>query len=251
MATLPLTAGGLACPCKRMASAAEFHAFGTKETFETEAADWIEARLEDALSRRGKATLFCSGGSTPGPIYETLSGLNLDWKNVTVGLADERWVSEDHEASNAALVRRTLLQNKAEAATFLPMKTADESAFGAEAALNESYGDAASVIDVLVLGMGEDGHTLSWFANAKGLGAATDPGNLLSVAAISAPKSKVTGPITERMTLTYPAVARARSILLMMSGDKKKTVFDAANPDHPVSKMRKAAGKALTVFYRS
>ena len=83
------------------------------------------------------------------------------------------------------------------------------------------------------------------------LGAATDPGNLLSVAAISAPKSKVTGPITERMTLTYPAVARARSILLMMSGDKKKTVFDAANPDHPVSKMRKAAGKALTVFYRS
>lgn len=234
-----------------MTSAAEFHAFGTKETFETEAADWIEARLEDALSRRGKATLFCSGGSTPGPIYEALSGLNLDWAKVTVGLADERWVDETHEASNAALVRRTLLKDKAEAATFLPMKTEDETAFGAEAKLERSYGEAASVIDVLVLGMGEDGHTLSWFANAKGLGAATDPGNMLSVAAIDAPKSKVTGDNTERMTLTYPVVARARNILLLMSGDKKKSVFEAANPDHPVSLMRRAAGKALTVFYRS
>ena len=128
-----------------MTSAAEFHAFGTKETFETEAADWIEARLEDALSRRGKATLFCSGGSTPGPIYEALSGLNLDWEHVTIGLAE----------------------------------------------------------------------------------------------------------ITERMTLTYPVVGRARNILLLMSGDKKKSVFEAANPEHPVSLMRRAAGKALTVFYRS
>lgn len=234
-----------------MASAAEFHAFGTKETFETEAADWIEARIEDALSRRGKATLFCSGGSTPGPIYEGLSGVNLNWKNVTVGLADERWVDEGHEASNAALVRRTLLQDKAEAASFLPMKTEHETAFGAESTLEKTYGEAASVIDILVLGMGQDGHTLSWFANARGLGAATDPGNLLSVAAINAPKTKVTGEITERMTLTYRAVARARNILLLMSGDKKKSVFEAANPDHPVSLMRRAAGKALTVFYRS
>ena len=234
-----------------MASAAEFHAFGTKETFETEAADWIEARLEDALSRRGKATLFCSGGSTPGPIYDSLSTINLDWSRITVGLADERWVDEDHEGSNAALVRRTLLKDKAEAATFLPMKTAHDSPFGAEATLEESYGGPASVVDVLVLGMGEDGHTLSWFANAKGLGAATDRGALLSVAPIEAPKSKVTGPVTSRMTLTYPVVARARSVILLMSGDKKKSVFEAANPAHPVSLMRRAAGKALTVFYRS
>ena len=144
-----------------------------------------------------------------------------------------------------------MLKDKAEAATFLPMKTEDNSAFGAEAALERTYGEAASVIDVLVLGMGEDGHTLSWFANAKGLGAAIDPGNMLSVAAIDAPKSKVTGEITERMTLTYPVVGKARNILLLMSGDKKKSVFEAANPEHPVSLMRRAAGKALTVFYRS
>ena len=234
-----------------MANAVEFHAFGTKETFETEAADWIETRLADALSRRGKASIFCSGGSTPGPIYESLSEIGLAWKNITVGLADERWVDESHDASNAALVRRTLLQNKAAEAQFLPMKMAHDSAFGAEAELDATYGGPAHVIDVLILGMGQDGHTLSWFANAKGLDAALDPAATLSVAAIKAQKSKVTGEITERMTLTYPAVARARSILLLMSGDRKKSVFEAANPAHPVSSMRKAAGKALTVFYRS
>lgn len=234
-----------------MTSASEFHAFGNRETFESEAADWILARLEDAISRRGRASMFCSGGSTPGPIYEALSGTSIDWGNVTVGLADERWVKVEHEASNAALVRRTLLRGKAEQAAFLPMKTPHDTPFGAEAELEKAYGGPAHVIDVLILGMGEDGHTLSWFADAKGLGAATDPGNMLSVAAIDAPKSKVTGDITQRMTLTYPAVARARNVILLLSGDKKKSVFDAADPGHPVSLMRRAAGKALTVFYRS
>lgn len=234
-----------------MATPTGFHTFGTSETFETEAADWIEKRLRDALSRRGTASLFCSGGSTPGPIYQALSAVDLDWKNVTVGLADERWVNETDEASNARLVRETLLQDKAGDARFLPMKTNGQSPFGEEKALDKIYGEPADVIDVLILGMGTDGHTLSWFANAKGLEAATDPDNPLPVAAIEAPKSKVTGPVTERMTLTYRTVARARYVLLLMSGDRKKTVFAAKDPAHPVTLMRKAAGDALTVFYRS
>lgn len=229
----------------------EFHTFSDKATFEADAAHWIKSRLEDALARRANASLFCSGGSTPGPIYEALSEAELDWENMTVGLADERWVDADHKASNGALIKRTLLQNKAQDAHFIPMKTASETAFGAEAELNKAYGKPASVIDVLILGMGPDGHTLSWFADAKGLGAATDPGNPLSVAAIKAPKSDVTGEITERMTLTYPAVANARHILLLLTGDDKRAVFERDAPEHPVHLMRKAAGDALTVFYRS
>ncbi|MEM5517082.1 6-phosphogluconolactonase [Henriciella sp. AS95] len=234
-----------------MTTGTQFHTFSDRETFEADAAHWIKKRLENALGRRGKATLFCSGGSTPGPIYQSLSGAELDWENVTVGLADERWVPESHEASNAALIRQTLLRDKAEAATFLPMKTDGESAFGSEAELDKSYSDAADVIDVLILGMGPDGHTLSWFADAKGLGAATDPGGLLSVAPIDAPKSDVTGDITERMTLTYPAVARARHILLLMTGDEKRSIYEHGEPDLPINLLRKAAGDALTVFYRS
>lgn len=234
-----------------MSSATGFHTFGTKETFETEAADWVEKRLQDAISRRGHATLFCSGGSTPGPIYEALSEVDLDWKRVSAGLVDERWVDEDHDASNAALVRRTLLQNKAAEASFLPMKTDAASPFDAEADVQARYEKAADVIDVLLLGMGPDGHTLSWFADAEGLEAATDPENPRVIAAIEAPKTKVTGPVTQRMTLTYRAVARARYILLMITGDKKRAVFERGGSSLPVTLMQKAAGDALTIFYRS
>ncbi|MGB3626267.1 MAG: 6-phosphogluconolactonase [Henriciella sp.] len=234
-----------------MISDTEFHTFSDKTSFEADAAHWVKSRLGDALERRSKASLFCSGGSTPGPIYQALSDTELDWGNVTVGLADERWIGPEHAASNAALVQRTLLQGKAAEARFLQMKTASDTAFGAEAELDKSYGEPASVIDVLILGMGPDGHTLSWFSDAKGLGAATDPGNLLSVAAIDAPKTEVTGEITERMTLTYPAVANARHILLLMTGDDKRAVFKRADAAAPVNLMRKAAGDALTVFYRS
>lgn len=246
-----MTASRCACPCAGMTSGPQFHTFSDRETFEADAAHWIRQRMENALSRRGRASLFCSGGSTPGPIYRSLSGAELDWANVTIGLADERWVPETHDASNAALIRRTLLRDKAGKARFLPMMTGGESAFGSEAALHKDYGTPAGTIDVLVLGMGPDGHTLSWFADAKGLGAATDPGNMLSVAAIDAPRTEVTGEFTERMTLTYPAVAHARHILLLITGDDKRAVYERGDPALPVNLMRKAAGDALTVFYRS
>ena len=232
-----------------MSQTSAFHTFGTRETLQADAAHWIETRLMDALARRGKASLICSGGSTPGPVYQELSAIDMDWKNVTIGLADERWGDEDNEASNARLIRQTLLQDKAAAATFLPLKTEDASPFDAESALDARYRPITSPVDVMVLGMGEDGHTLSWFADAKGLDAALDPDNPLNVAAIEAPKTKVTGPNTLRATLTLPVIARTRHILLLISGDKKRAVYQQGDRAHPVTHMRKAAGDALTIFY--
>jgi 6-phosphogluconolactonase len=234
-----------------MSQTTAFHTFGTRESLQIDAAHWIETRLADALSRRGKASLICSGGSTPGPVYQALSEIDLDWPNVTVGLADERWVPGDDEASNAKLVQETLFRNKAAEAKFIPMKTEADTPFEAEAEIHQAYLPITSPADVMVLGMGPDGHTLSWFSDAKGLGAATDPGNLLHVAAIEAPKTEVTGNITQRMTLTLPVVARTRHILLIISGDQKRRVYERRDRAHPVTLMRKAAGDALTVFYCS
>lgn len=232
-----------------MSQTSAFHTFGTRETLQADAAHWIETRLMDALARRGKASLICSGGSTPGPVYSALSEIDMDWQNVTIGLADERWVDAGDDASNEKLVRETLLQNKAATAAFLPLTTGDASPFDAEQALDARYRPITSPVDVMVLGMGEDGHTLSWFADAKGLDAALDPHNTLNVAAIEAPKTKVTGPHTLRATLTLPVIARTRHILLLISGSKKRAVFERNDRAHPVSRMRKAAGDALTIFY--
>lgn len=189
-----------------------------------------------------------SGGTTPGPIYEALSQERLDWDSVHIGLCDERWVDETHPASNGAMLERTLLQNEAAIASYTPMKVDGDDPFGAIEVVNSLYLDA-SLTDVMLLGMGPDAHTLSWFAGARGYEDAVDPDTTDLVTAIEAIESDVTGPNLLRMTLTLPCVAYARNVLLLITGAKKRAVFEAAADDAPIGLMKSAAGDALTVFY--
>ncbi|MEL7113012.1 MAG: 6-phosphogluconolactonase [Pseudomonadota bacterium] len=225
-----------------------FKSFEDKSALQEAAADWIAAALADSIARRGSAVFMGSGGRTPGPIYETLSLADLDWKNVHIGLCDERWVDRDHDASNGAMLERTLLQNKAQVATYTAMKVPGKDPFAAIEEVNETYMEA-SLTDVMLLGMGPDAHTLSWFSGARGYEAAVDPDTTSVVAAIKAVQSDVTGPNLLRMTLTLPCVAYARHVLLLITGADKKEVFLNAPDDAPVSLMKRAAGAALTVYY--
>lgn len=222
--------------------------FENKTALQAAAAKWIAERLRDAITRRGSAVFMGSGGSTPGPVYESLSHASLAWDQVHVGLCDERWVEDTHPASNGAMIERTLLQNKAALASYTPMKVAGADPFDAVDVVNELYLEAG-LTDVMLLGMGPDAHTLSWFAGARGYDAATDPDTTAMVAAIEAKPSEVTGPNLLRMTLTQPCIAYARHVLLLITGKDKRDVFERAGPDAPVSLMRRAAGDALTVFY--
>lgn len=225
-----------------------FKSFDSKAALQSAAADWIVAALRDAIARRGSAVFMCSGGSTPGPIYETLSNAELAWNLVRVGLCDERWVEADHPASNGAMLERTLLQNRAAEASYTPMKVAGRDPFRAVEQVDELYMDA-SLTDVMLLGMGPDAHTLSWFKGGRGYEDATSPDSTSVVAAVEAIESDVTGPNILRMTLTQPCIAYARNILLLITGAEKKAVFESAPVDAPVSIMKRAAGDSLTVFY--
>lgn len=222
--------------------------FASKTALQTALAGAIEEALREALARRGHAIFMGAGGTTPGPVYEQLSALDLDWSEVTIGLTDERWVDEDHAGSNAALFRRTLLQDKAANAPFIPMKTPHGSPFEAAPTVRDNY-IAAGFADMVLLGMGPDAHTLSWFPDARGLDAALDPATPNPVAAIEAKRSDVTGDNTLRMTLTLPCIANARQVLLAITGKDKRAVFETAAPDTPVKVMAAAAGQALQVFY--
>jgi len=225
-----------------------FKTFDSKAALQTAAADWIADALWDAISRRDSAVFMGSGGRTPGPIYEALSQAELDWAKVQVGLCDERWVDTDHPASNGAMLEQTLLQNRAAAAEYTPMKTPGSDPFGAVDQVNELYMDAA-LTDVMLLGMGPDAHTLSWFKGGRGYEAAVSSNSTTVVAAVEAIESDVTGPNLLRMTLTQPCVAYARNVLLLITGADKKNVFETAPADAPVSIMKRAAGDALTVYY--
>ena len=225
-----------------------FKAFDSKPDLQAAAADWLADALRDAIARRGSAVFMGSGGSTPGPIYETLSGADLDWEMVQIGLCDERWVDVDHPASNGAMIERTLLQNKAAVADYTPMKIKGDDPFASMNEVNELYMDA-SLTDVMLLGMGPDAHTLSWFEGGRGYESAIDPDTTSVVAAVGAIESEVTGPNLLRMTLTQPCVAYARRVLLLITGEDKRRVFESAPEDAPVSIMKRAAGDALTVYY--
>ncbi len=222
--------------------------FTSKSALQKSAAAWISRHLADAISRRGSAVFMASGGRTPGPIYQELAKTSLDWSSVLIGLTDERWVEEGHPASNSAMVRETLLVGAASAAAYIPMKLSGTDAFAAVEQLDEIYLDAG-LTDVMLLGMGPDAHTLSWFAGGRGYGHAIDPFNPSTVAAVEAIESEVTGPNTMRMTLTQPCVANARHVLLLITGADKREVFETAGPETPVGIMRAAAGLSLTVFY--
>lgn len=131
--------------------------FDSADTLATEFAQTLTDILKSGIETRGRASLVVSGGRTPAALFKTLSNTDLAWDKVDITLADERWVDEDHEASNAASVRKNLLQNKAAAANFVTPKTADADANDAIAEVENRISSFSQPFDALILGMGEDG----------------------------------------------------------------------------------------------
>jgi 6-phosphogluconolactonase len=230
-----------------------FKQFENKSAVISVATDMISEKLLLDCRANGQASLMLSGGSTPGPIYQNLAKRDLPWADIQVGLVDDRWVDEDDTGSNARLIRKTLLSDRAVNAQFFPMKTSHQSAHAAQKSLNEIYGNIVQPYSVTILGMGPDGHTASWFPEADGLSDALDPQNGQYVQSIIAKQSEVTGDYLERMTLTLAAVSKSSMALLLISGQTKLDVFESAasdaNSEYPVRAVIDALGDRLTVFY--
>ncbi len=183
----------------------------------------VEQALTEDLSEHQQVSLLLSGGSTPGPLYERLSNVELDWSRVSVGLVDERWVNADHDASNERLLRTTLLQNFAAAASFKSMKNTAETPFAGEVECQAQCATLPAPYSLCLLGMGPDGHTASLFPNALGLDKALDSDQLC--AAIEAKPSAVTGEHIQRMSLTPRAILKANKVVLLITGEDKWRVY--------------------------
>ena len=119
-----------------------FKSFKSKDEMTAAAVDFITERLEDALADNKKAGLVVSGGSSPRPIYQALSRKDIAWENISVGLVDERWVEPGEAGSNQDFIHETLLQNKAQAAAFVPMKTDHAAAALGAPSVTASYEEA-------------------------------------------------------------------------------------------------------------
>ena len=180
--------------------------------------------LHAALQARALASLALSGGNTPKAFMQALAQQPLDWARVVVTLVDERWVPESHARSNARLLQESLLHGPASAAHFLPLYHATAEPV---AALDELERDLATSLpwplDVAVLGMGEDGHTASFFPGGDHLAQALDPSSEARVLPMRAP-----GAGEPRITLTLPALLKARHLYLHVEGAAKRRVLDQA-----------------------
>lgn len=196
--------------------------FDTRDDLMGATASYIADALNAGAAVRGRACAALSGGSTPEPAYEALAAMALEWPGVTFALVDERFVPPDHPASNEAMLRRALAPALRQGAKLAPMYAAAPSAADAALLVEPLY--AALHIDVALMGMGEDGHTASWFAGAA-LRDALDPANPRTVIAQHAPRARGA---PDRLTLTRAAIARADNALLLITGDRKRARLEAA-----------------------
>ncbi|MDD9827897.1 MAG: 6-phosphogluconolactonase [Deltaproteobacteria bacterium] len=183
----------------------------------------LEAELRRGLDSAGRATLVACGGSTPDPVYAALARANLNWRRVSVLPSDERWVPATSPHSNAALLARNF---GAAGAQLISLHTRGADPFDAAAELC-ARAAAALPFDAALLGMGPDGHTLSWFAGARGLKTAlrgADAADSALVAAIHAGESPVAAPVPLRVTLTFAALMQTRRIFIAITGSEKRAV---------------------------
>lgn len=187
----------------------------------------ILAILQNAIETKGKASLVVSGGSTPKPLFKYLSEQDFAWNKVTVTLADDRWLDNTHSDSNEKLVTDNLLVNKAASATFVSLVTQDENAVDAENEISQRIDAIDEHFDVLILGMGEDGHTASLFPCSEQVSAGIDLQRKLSAIATQ----PTTAPY-QRMSMSLAKIVSAKNVFLHLTGDKKRQVLTQAISDH-------------------
>lgn len=186
--------------------------------------------LNEAISSRGRAYLVVSGGRTPTALFNALSQAELAWQNVTILLADERFVPVDAADSNERLVKVNLLKNKAAAAEFISLYADAATAEDAVAIILPRIAELPA-FDAVILGMGEDGHTASLFPCSAELkaGLAADAPAVLAVNPTTAPH--------QRISLSLPRLLNTGQIFIHLVGQSKLDVLNQAQAGSDVTSM--------------
>ena len=216
---------------------ARYQVFADAEQVARAAAEFMVTRARQALNRHGEFNLALAGGRTPRRLYELLASPDyrgrIDWSRVWVYFTDERAVPPDHPDSNYGMIRATLLDHvpvpveqviRMEGESDDLAAAADRYARRLER-LPRSIGDVPE-LDLVLLGLGADGHTASLFSDSPVL----DEGGR-GVAAVD-------GPAGRRLTLTFPVLNHARELLFLVTGGEKADIIRAVLGPGPGGRRR-------------
>jgi 6-phosphogluconolactonase len=226
-----------------------FNTFANGAELAEALATQVAAALAEAVSARGEAAIAVSGGSTPKAFFKALSAKDIDWKKIVITLVDERFVPPENDRSNHSLVSANLLQDKAAVAKFLPLYHAVADAEDAAFAATSDAKRLPRPFDVVILGMGGDGHTASFFPHGNNLARALD---------LSGPRGVLTmqaeGAGEERLTFSFASLSDARFLVLHIEGQGKKDVLEAAKAgsdetDMPIRAVLNRAASPLQIFW--
>ncbi len=225
------------------------HQFEDSDTMAEALASEIAHQLGRSIQIRGHAVMAVSGGKTPTKMFKALSQAEIDWTDVTITLVDERWVDIEDTRSNAKMVSENLLVGRASFARFVPFFQSGQTAQQAEAEIGMIIDRLSKPFDVVVLGMGRDGHTASWFSDADNLAEATSPRTNLAVKAMHSKNAGVT-----RITLTLPLLIASRFLALHLEGAEKRSVLEQAlaNGDAnrlPIRHVLQNRSQELNIFW--
>lgn len=216
----------------------------------------IARRLADAILAGGSATLALSGGNTPGGTYALLArSAEIDWSKVSVFWVDERAVPPVHDRSNYGAARATLLEAAHIAGDRVHRMRADAPDLEAAAREYESLlstwvGSSESAVpcfDVVVLGMGDDGHTASLFPGEPTVG-------ITDRLVVSVPSR---GAREARLTLTAPVIQAAKNVFVLVVGPQKRAPLARAwAPEGdlvktPIRLVRSCRGKVAWIVDRA
>ncbi|MFA5495777.1 MAG: 6-phosphogluconolactonase [Porticoccaceae bacterium] len=208
------------------------NSFRSRGEMDLQLANRIAQMLDHGQRRRGLASMALSGGTAPAGLYRRLSTISRAWSTTFITLVDERWVAADHPDSNERLVRASLLRDEAATATMIGFATADSTPAEAITTVVRRLDKLPLPLDVVVLGMGEDGHTASWFPGAENLCRAVDPDGDTALVAVVPPAAPYS-----RMTLTLPAVLDSRLLVLQIVGETAMHLLERAVSPGPVAEL--------------
>ncbi|MCF6173515.1 MAG: 6-phosphogluconolactonase [Campylobacteraceae bacterium] len=206
-----------------MMSAVNFHKFANPDELASNLAQEICKILSQKIDKKGKATLVLSGGNTPKKLFLKLNDCDIEWDKVTISLCDERWVDNKSSDSNENLVKIYLLKNKAEKAKFIGMYQQNKTIEDAKENFEKIIKEKLEPFDVIVLGMGIDGHTASLFPNNQNFKEAFGLENPNSTLIVNQKNIKF-----QRLSLTRAAILKSKYIFIHFEGKKKLDIYNLA-----------------------
>jgi len=217
-----------------------WHAEPDRETLARVAAASILAAAADAIRSRGRFLLVLAGGETPRAAYTRLAAARADWSAWHIYYGDERCLPADDPARNARMAGETWLDHVAIPAAQCHPIPAEQGAEPAARAYRETL-RAVGAFDLVLLGLGEDGHTASLFPGHDG-GVAPDAPDALAV--VDAPK-----PPAERVSLSAARLSRARQVIVLVAGESKRDAVARwrAGATIPAAAITPAAGVDVLV----